>query len=208
MTQGIAGSLSVGGVVVGIDNRDNSQYLIGRLADGKCWMLDNLALDLTNSTVQTNLTSTTTNASDATLAYLKGTSTGTTSDKYATSAVSTNWTTDSFSDPLINTESKNVVPNDVQSTAGNWKVGVYYNYCAASAGSYCYGNGDAHNPYGGGNILEDVCPSGWHMPIGSRSGEYSGLANAVFGSISTTNSAYVLLYRNALRLPLSGIYTG
>ena len=205
-------AMSTGDTISLIDSRDKIEYLVGKLADDKCWMLDNLALDLTNSTILNNLSSDNTNASTG-LPYLKGTSTGTTSDQYATAAVS-NWTSSySYSAPLVNMTNKDVVPqgdDPMASTvlAGNWKVGGYYNYCAASAGSYCYGNGTSYGT-SSGNATEDICPKGWRMPTGNTSGEYSALANAIYGSTgSTSDSTAYANYRSALRLPLSGYFVG
>ena len=135
------------------DSRDEEPYAIQKLEDGYCWMLDNLRLDLTNSSVQGNLTVDTTNASNATLNYLKNGG-GTTSDKYATAGVA-NWdTANSFSAPLISTTYK-----DTTGTGGyaNGKYGVYYNYCAVSAGSYCFGDGESYGSPSG-DVTEDICP--------------------------------------------------
>jgi len=199
---------TIGDTATLTDSRDGTSYTVGKLADGKCWMLDNLALDLTSSTVLNSMNNTNTNASDTTLGYLKGTSTGTTSDQYATAAVS-NWTSSysySYSAPLVNMTSKDVIPTDATSTAGGYKVGGYYNYCAASAGSYCYGNGTSYGT-SSGNATEDICPAGWRMPTGSTSGEFSALANAIYGSTSLTSDATAYAnYRSALHLPLSGYF--
>ena len=183
------------------DNRDNETYCVGKLADGKLWLLDNLALDLTNSTVLSGMNENNTHASNTTLNYLKNGG-GTTSDKYAiTGAV--NWTDSptyassySNSDPLVNLTDKDVVPTDTMSQAGQYKVGGYYNYCAASAGSYCYGNGISEGT-SSGDATEDICPKGWRMPTGGSSGEYQALYN---------NASYNTYanYRSALRLPISG----
>ena len=199
-----------------IDSRDGTEYHIQRLADGNCWLLDNLALDLTNSTVLSGMTADNTNASNTTLGYLKGTTTGTTSDQYATAAVA-NWTSSySYSAPLVNISNKDVVPTAYNGTddpmkdqvvAGNWKVGGYYNYCAASAGSYCYGDGTSYGT-SSGNATEDICPKGWRMPGGGSTvnltatpptGEYQNLYN-------NSNYNTYANYRSALRLPLSGYF--
>ena len=197
---------TIGDTAILTDSRDGTTYTVGKLADGKCWMLDNLALDLTNSSVLNAMSETNTNASNTTLGYLKGTSTGTTSDKYATAKV-TNWTSDySFSAPLVNMTNKDVIPTDATSTAGGYKIGGYYNYCAASAGSYCYGNGTSAGA-SSGNATEDICPAGWRMPTGNTSGEYSALANAIYGSTgSTSNATDYANYRSALRLPIPGYF--
>ena len=45
------------------------------------------------------------------------------------------------------------------------------------------------------------------MPTGNTSGEYSALANAIYGSTSSTSdSAAYANYRSALRLSLSGYF--
>ena len=193
------------------DNRDNTPYCVGKLADGNLWMLDNLALDLTDSTVLNGMNSANTHASDTTLGYLKNGG-GTTSDQYAITGV-VNWidsedyaSSYSYSDPLADLDSKDVVPADAISTAGGYKIGGYYNYCAASAGSYCYGNGTDYGT-SSGNATEDICPAGWRMPTGGSSGEYSALANAIYGSTSSTSDATAYAnYRSALHLPLSGYF--
>ena len=124
------------------DNRDNETYCVGKLADGNLWLLDNLALDLTNSTVLSGMNESNTHASNTTLNYLKNGG-GTTSDKYAITGV-VNWTDSptyassySYSDPLVNLTDKDIIPSDATSQAEQYKVGGYYNYCAASAGSFC-----------------------------------------------------------------------
>ncbi len=187
------------------DNRDEEEYTIAQLADGKCWLLDNLRLDLTNPAVQANLTSDTTNASNTTLNYLKNGG-GTASDQYATAGVA-NWTSSSYSysAPLIATSgtgdngdwTKDTTVSYAMDQSGTGKVGVYYNYCAASAGSYCYGDGtNFGSTYGNATATEDICPKGWRIPTGGSSGEYQSLYTAY----SSDGAAFV----NALRTPLSG----
>ena len=175
-----------------IDKRDNESYTIQKLADDNCWMLENLRTDLVSiplATLKGN-----TNASDTTLEYLKGTRIGTVSDQYPTSAVS-NWTSGgSYSDPLQYTTDKNMLyswGNDFG------KAGVYYNVCAASAGSNCYGNGQTYSTADVDPITEDICPKGWHIPTGDASGEFQTLY-----SIYHLNTAF----RSATQLPFAGMY--
>ena len=188
------------------DNRDNTTYHVAKLADGNVWMLDNLALDLVAK--KNVLDSTNTNASDTTLGYLKNGG-GTTSDQWAINGVSDNWTSSfSYSAPLINMASKDIVPSDSLSQAGGWKVGGYYNYCAASAGSYCYGNGTGAGT-SSGDATEDICPKGWRMPTGDASGEYQALATAITGTTGNFNdTTQYNNFRNTLKTPLSGYFNG
>jgi uncharacterized protein (TIGR02145 family) len=212
-----------------MDLRDGTSYDIIKGADGRCWLADNLALDLTDSTVLNNVNETNTNASATAIGYLKGTSTRNPSTDpdggYATAGVANLNSAPSYSEPLIDKTAKNLTkgtmsnPEDTLSAADSWKFGIYYNYCAASAGSYCYGNGA--NVVGVGldkqstaiDAEYDICPSGWRMPTGSNydatdrpdGGEYQSLAYAMTGATTTFGGepAYSN-YRIALRLPLSG----
>ena len=195
-----------------VDPRDNKSYAVAKLADGNCWMLDNLALDLVAS--KNNITSSNTNASDTYLNYLKGVNTGTTSDQYPTAGVAY-WTSSySYSAPLIaikNANDDTWNPDTVASVTygnGSGKIGVYYNYCAASAGSYCWGNGTSSTGSPESDpksdtlydIDADICPAGWHMPTTtSGSGEYYYLYNTAY-SANQTN------FKNALSTPLSGLF--
>ena len=189
-------SLATGATEEVYDKRDNKTYMIGKLADSKCWMLDNLALNPVTLTYD-QLYGTgsdagkMTNASNTTLGYLKN---GGGSSPYTNVAVSSSLSTDYFDRPLIDADSIDVVPSGAPSGgAGSNKVGVYYNYCAASAGSYCYAIGA-----GTGNASEDLCPAGWRMPTDGSSGEYQALYTAY--SSDATN------FKNALSTPLSGIF--
>ena len=190
-------TLTTGQVYSLKDSRDEQSYNVAKLADGNCWLLDNLALDLTSSTVLSAMDSTNTNASNTTLGYLKNGG-GTTSDQYATTAVA-NWTSSySYSAPLVNMSYKDTIPSDATSTAGDYKVGGYYNYCAASAGSYCYGNGTSQGT-SSGDATESICPKGWRLPTDNTSGEYQAL-------YSNSNYNTYANYRAALHLPLSGYF--
>ncbi len=192
----IVSSMTAGQTYTLRDIRDGERYSIGKLADDKIWLLDNLRLDLTDATVKNMLSAMTTNASDNTLNYLKNGG-GTTSDQYATAGVAS-WTSSySYSAPLINTASKDTTQPLAMGQSGTGKVGVYYNYCAASAGSYCYGNGTSAGT-SSGDATEDICPKGWRMPTGGSSGEYQALY--------TTHSSDGAAFINALRTPLSGYF--
>ena len=196
-------TMNQGDTILLADERDNTPYTIGKLADDKCWMLDNLAIDLVSE--KDSLNENNTNASNTTLGYLKGdTSRDPNTDsggKYATSSV-TNWTTtvtDSASVPLVDVTNKNTIPTDTISITGQYKTGGFYNYCAASAGSYCYGNGYSTGT-SSGDATEDICPKGWRMPTGGNSvGELFSLANSYTHNYNSV--------RVAFRIPLSGYFS-
>ena len=176
-----------------IDNRDGEEYLIQRLADGKCWMLDNLRLDLTNSTILNGLTTSNTHVDSASLTSLKS-GNRSAGAQYASSGF-VKWDSSTPSN-TYNKAKANADYKDTTTTSygdGSGKIGVYYNYCAASAGSYCY-----DQSAGTGNASYDLCPAGWRMPTGGSSGEYQTLYIAYSSSVAN--------FQSALSTPLSGYY--
>ncbi len=194
--------MSVGDTVSLTDARDDEVYLVGKLADNKCWMLDNLRLDPANATTLANITDFTTNASATSINYFKNGG-GTTNDRYPIAKINnTAWTSDSqnYHSIPMTVSSGNSWTKDTTTTsygAGSGKIGVYYNYCAASAGSYCYGD-DTSAGTSSGDATEDLCPIGWRMPTGGSSGEYQALYSAYSNNVSD--------FQTALSTPLSGFF--
>ena len=189
------------------DMRDGQAYTIARLKDGRCWMLDNLRLDLTDPAVQSRLTSQTTNASDEALGYLINGG-GSESDQWAESAASQDWssfTHDAYNEPFLimsgNDWNRDTIPPVIYGDASG-KIGIYYNYCAASAGSYCYAAGITP----AGNAEYDVCPASWHLPTGGENGDFQTLCTTYKGSACTSpdDDVAALTMRSALSTPLSG----
>ncbi|MBQ3440915.1 hypothetical protein IJG27_01215, partial [Candidatus Saccharibacteria bacterium] len=158
------------------DIRDEQEYTIQKLADENCWILDNLRLG--SDTDDIALTPDDTNIS---------------SDWTLPASISSGF--NSYTAAQINTASKDTVNSDSSENwgVGSHKYGVYYNYCAATAGTFCYAKAS-----GSGKPSYDICPSGWHLPGSSTQNEYSTLYTA-YGS---NFSAFV----TALSLPLSGSY--
>lgn len=185
------------------DNRDDTTYCVSKLADGNLWMLDNLALDISSNISKINATNTNINGQNETenTAILTSLREGnrTAGDQYATSGVSTIWLSDSNSIPLYNLVDRDTVPSDTTSQNGNYKIGGYYNFCATTAGSFCFGEG-ASAGIPSGTVTSSICPKGWRLPTGSSSGEYQVL-------YSNTSYNSVTKYRSALHLPLPGYYS-
>ena len=219
-------TLAVGVPGTLLDSRDGGTYAVAKLRDGNCWMLDNLALNLADSGVLANVTELNTNAGATALGYLKNGG-GTSGDQYATSAVS-EWEDDvtyaqggSYSDPLVATRggcdgSSSCADNP---TAGRWtmgslppevggsshfgagsgRIGVYYNYCAVSAGSYCYGDGGSSSGSASGDLAEDICPKNWKLPRD----EYEGLLAKYDAGVSAASTDSL---QYGLSVSLSGYY--
>jgi len=160
-------NMEVGEIYQLEDSRDGETYDIAKLADGHVWMLDNLRLDLTTTTTLTP------------------------SDTNITSDWNVPASINSWSDSYEIAKTFNTIKNTDQSYGeGTTKAGVFYNYCAATAGTYCY-----NSLTGTGDANYDICPAGWRMPTGGPNGEYQEL-QYVYNSTSAL--------RDALRLPLTG----
>lgn len=210
--QNLNGSVCTSEPSLVTDSRDGQMYTIARLADGKCWMLDNLRLDLTSERVQSILSHTNTNASDEAINYLiNGGGTG----QWARSGVSSAWTSsaqNSYTIPYAvgsgeknggGTWTKDDIASVKYGDSGSGKIGIYYNYCAASAGSYCY-----DYDTGTGSTQYDICPASWRMPTGGENGEYQSLCDVYKGSECSTPdyTDQALTMRDALNIPLSGSF--
>ena len=205
-TEELCKEIYVGATETLIDTRDNTTYMAGRLKDGKCWMLDNLALDPTNSTTASNMNASNTNATqEAITNLLNGGSTTAGWSNTAVANVTTNFSNDdSYIQPRINNVSKDILVTSYgpASTNGQAKVGIYYNYCAASASTYCYANGSGVDvPDTIIDAPQDICPANWRMPTSDNTGEYSTLAQKYTNIATEANS---LQYN--LSTPLSGYY--
>ena len=153
------------------DSRDNQTYTVAKLADGNWWLLDNLRLGSTSTIALT--------PSDTNIA----------SDWTLPAGITSGF--NSYTAAQINVAYKDITTTSYGSGSG--KIGVYYNYCAASAGTYCY---DAW--FGPGNASYDICPKGWRMPTGGDNGEYQ----ALYAAYSYKDTKF----RNALSATLSGYF--
>ena len=205
-TEELCKEIYVGATETLIDVRDNTTYMAGRLKDGNCWMLDNLALDPTNSTTAANMNASNTNATQEAISnLLNGGSSTTGWSNTAVADVDTDFYDDGYTVPRINNASKDTLVTSYgpASTNGQAKVGIYYNYCAASASTYCYASGNGIDV--SDTLIDapqDICPANWRMPTGSSSGEYYALAQKYGNDVTNTNS---LQYN--LSMPLSGYYS-
>ena len=142
---------STGSTATVCDSRDNQQYTIAKLADGKYWMVSNLNL----------AGGTTLNASDSNVP----------SDNYytlpASTAISsgTSVPSDQFSSDttayVFNTGNNTTTCNS--STPCN----SYYSWLAATAGGKdSSGNAVSTNGY---NAAYSICPKGWRLPTSTTS---------------------------------------
>ncbi len=131
------------------DNRDDKMYNVAKMKDGKLWMVENLALDPATLKTGVTLGDDNTNIS-AGISFTLPASSTTGFD-----------TTTGYTTAAINTESKDVSVPIAGSETETGKVGVYYNYCAATAGTMCSASTSSEASY-------DICPWGWEIPSASE----------------------------------------
>ncbi len=156
--------------VIGLtDTRDNNVYAVSKLADGNCWMIENLRLadtDSNNSPITLNSTNTNNPASAFT----------------TLSATSNEWCTEYNSKTCVNQNKLNT-SNTISFTSNTtgsqysdiYSYGNYYNWYTATAGTGTYSQTS-------GNATGDICPNGWSLPTGGTGGQYSSLDSAMGGT--------------------------
>ena len=145
------------------DTRDGKYYWVAKLADGNCWMTQNLDLDLSTSHT---LTPADTNISSN---WTPRTSTTTSTSGYNSNSGDTG---------------KSHNPGDIyyENTSGtdqHYHVGNYYQWSAATAGYT-----------GTSQSTQSICPRGWTLP--SRS-QFQTLINNGLTSSNFMNAPYYLL---------------
>jgi uncharacterized protein (TIGR02145 family) len=170
------------------DNRDDEGYYIQKLDDGKCWLLENLRLDTT--LLKTPLTTENTNMSPDVPFTLP-----LSFDEYG----SNNF--EIYTSPQLYLGYEydtmyNDLPfyNHDDRSDGIGYAGIYYNYCAATAGTYCDDSSS-----GSGNAEYDICPAGWRLPTGGQSGEY----NTLYSTINDSGE-----FQEKLRIVKPGYFYG
>ena len=187
------------------DARDGKKYWVTKLADGNCWMTQNLDLDLTNgkaltpedsdvsadwdpkNTTLTDGTQTTTdyeavwswNLGDYVLTTPNaGTSCSTSGKSDFGDCTSVGFQSVAGMTPMTDGNATDVISDSTYNA--HYHVGNHYTWNAATAGT-------------GGTIIsaeatDSICPKGWRLPTSTSSGEYQALMNAYSISSNTAGS--------------------
>ena len=208
----------------GTEKTEQVSYTIRKLADGNCWMTENLALNYSEgyqfTTANTNVKSTKT-AAHATQSLNGVVQTWEQNQNKGTANTCTEstpiadrlcWyegtTAGNFSDRWLSrssngdTEESLSFPSAVQ-TGENQKVGTYYNWYTATMGSVTTADGQKEAD-------EDICPTGWHLPnYNAVSGSWMYLIRDTYGFISsqgaqTDDRINNLLHKFPFSLPYGG----
>lgn len=167
-------TMQIGDITALTDNRDNNTYAIAKLADGKCWMIENLRLD--PSKVEITDQNTNSPATDF-------------DDEAAASSSSTelcNQNNAGCIDKIqftANNIDRELAPDpSAYSSANSWYAyGVLYNWYTATAGNGTYSKTS-------GSVAGDICPAGWRLPTGGNNSEFVNLNTQVNGDITNNDS--------------------
>ena len=197
-------TMPIGSVTALTDQRDSQTYAIAKLADGKCWMIENLKLGNANSDNGTgalaqgygtsslygdfsgladaeknNFTS----VSTANSLYYSGSQSGTASIDIGT----TGYPESRFPRyDNVNTASRANFATDSDNV---FSYGNYYTWAAAIADTA------PHSTNNESVTATSICPTGWHLPIGgssanSANSEIWQLGLAIMGFAPANNSSY------------------
>ena len=172
-------SLAQGSTTALTDERDGNTYAIAKLADGKCWTIENLRLadkDSSNNDIELSSTNTHNPSLPITNIYNADSSQATTSNHLSatTDPTTTAWCTDYNSacmgQSMLATNNTTLFTNNTSSsydTSSNvYSYGNYYNWYSATAGHGTYSKSS-------GNVSGDICPAGWHLPKGGDKSQES-----------------------------------
>jgi uncharacterized protein (TIGR02145 family) len=192
-TDGTANLSSVSALT---DQRDNNTYAIAKLADGNCWMIENLRLENTNSDNATGTLAQGYNTSFAGLADPEAASLFT-----STATANTIYSTDGSTEKTISGSNQgyrfprynnintpttaadrpsNPTSNSATNSTSNasmYSYGNYYTWHAAIADTTAYTTNNQSV------TSTSICPTGWHLPKG---GNKSNEANNEFWSLIVT----------------------
>jgi uncharacterized protein (TIGR02145 family) len=174
------------------DTRDGKYYLVSKLADGNCWMSQNLEFMLdsteTLTSEKTDLnTKTSWTPENSTMTEVPSSSTWPTDNEAASSAAYSYY-------PIASDRyyqggtTRTSAPTD-SGVEYDWeKAGIYYNWYSATAGSGTYAMTS-------GNAEDSICPKGWMLPLGTRENKsLYHIVPGMYGSQRMTSSPVNFLY--------------
>lgn len=165
---GVCNTLSIGDVVGLDDARDSNTYAVAKLASGDCWMMENLRLDPTQATINSQNTDGPTSDFISALSNYPSPYDGCDDDTDSNCVDSIG-----FNDDNLN---RNITKDRWDDKYIN---GIKYNWYTATAG-----NGN-YNTVNNETAIGSICPNGWHLAKGtywgedgSREGDVDGLRDA------------------------------
>ena len=191
-TDGTANLSSVSALT---DQRDNQTYAIAKLADGKCWMIENLRLEAEDSRGNNRFNPSITNESLAQgynpsfIGLANPESASFSNVTVANSLYSIDGSTEKTISgdnqgrrfPRYNNFNTNQRASSITSANANiYSYGNYYTWAAVIADTAHYSSGD-HN-------VTSICPKGWRIPQGNNTNEGFGRLDIDMGGTGVYQS--------------------
>ena len=169
-------SMNEGDVTALTDTRDGNTYAVAKYADGKCWMMENLRLDFSDSNVVINND----NTNKPTDSFMTAVN-----NHPASSNSFCNGSSRACVDRVLyntNNINRNLTPSyDDNNSSSSWySYGVYYNYYSATAG-----NGGFDVTMSGVTVSGDICPAGWRLPTAINKNSDMGQLDIAYGGSGT-----------------------
>ena len=184
----IDGTANLSSVSALTDQRDNNTYAIAKLADGKCWMIENLRLadkDSNNNDIELSATNTNSPSLPLTNIYSSSTTSSHLSDSVTPSS-STPWCTsksaDCYDQSMLYTGNTTERGTNTATNANIYLYGNYYNWYSATAGNGTYSTSS-------GNMVGDLCPAGWTLPTSGSASMNFGLLDVALGGTGSTSTS-------------------
>ncbi|MBP5674878.1 hypothetical protein J6W91_00940 [Candidatus Saccharibacteria bacterium] len=161
-----------------IDKRDGKKYLISKLADGNCWMSQNLALDLTSGeqVVISN--------NDGTTSYATPNNTTQIAVGVKWSKADNNWRSyhpQELEAYYVGGITKSGAPTGSGDEYLWESTGNYYNWYAATGGT-----GTA--TMAAGDATSSICPKGWRLPTSAGTKSFVNLFGTAYSLVVGTDS--------------------
>lgn len=181
MTTEICTAAKVGDTERLRDIRDNKYYWVTKLADGNCWMTQNLDFDLSNTITLTP------GDTDITANW---------TPRYSTRTSGWDWahqndvgSFDYGAYYIVDGKSSSTIATsslDNYATEWHWSIGNYYNWYAATAGT-------GGSVTGGTAASQSICPKGWRLAPANGTASWNNMFSAVGVDASTINgpTAYI-----------------
>ena len=174
-------SLASGATTALTDERDGNVYAVAKLADNKCWTIENFRLD-----DSAELSSSNTDNPSLPITNVYDATNPTTSNHLSatTDPTTTAWCTSNSSacddQSMLATNNTTLFTNNTSSSysasSNVYSYGNYYNWYSATAGHGKYSKSS-------GNVAGDICPAGWHLPTGKdATGDFGVLDVAMGGT--------------------------
>ena len=178
-TAPIDGTANLSSVSALTDQRDNNTYAIAKLADGKCWMIENMRLDNTATGNSDGLLAQGYGGQFAGLASPESpwannitTANSLYSTDGADNTINIGTSNAGYRFPRYNNQNTSDRASAPATGVNTYSYGNYYTWASAIADTTNYTSGD-HN-------TTSICPASWHLPKG---GNKSNEANNEFWSL-------------------------